>query len=149
MALVRPISDDEWDSWEPLVGGLPLFLRLILFQYGVLIVVSLFLGSAGLVMRFKDQPLSAGSPKAVGVAAGVLLAGLWVWVTWSWLQAYEAKRWAVASLGIASVVLAVVWLAAPTDVVRGWPDLALAAFLVLEGVYLFRLQVKLKRLRAP
>ena len=147
MVYAGPIGEDEWDSGEPLVGGLPLFLRLILFQYGVLIVVSFFVVSAGLVMLFKDRPLSVGFSKAMAVAPALPVFGVWVWVIWSWLKAYQAKRWAVASLGIASVVLAVAWLAVPTDVVRGWPDLALAALLVLEGVYLLRLQVKLKRLR--
>ena len=36
-----PITDEQWDSWEPLVAGLPLCLRIIVFHHLVFAFLAL------------------------------------------------------------------------------------------------------------
>jgi hypothetical protein len=159
MRYTPPISDDKWDSWEPLVGGLPFFLRLILLQYAFAIVASTFLllGCLKWFLGGRPGPPSSGTVRAVIVSSGVAVYGLLVW---SWREAYEAKKWAIGFLGILSFVLTLVSVALlltlPAQVTTdagvipvALPMAVVAPLAAVEGVYLFRLRAKLKRLGLP
>jgi hypothetical protein len=159
MGHIRPISDDKWESWEPLVAGLPLFLRLILLQYGVLILVFGLLQAAS-AKQFLEAPPQIPSEGLLGVFRGLVLVWVLGWIVWDWLQCFRAKRSAIANLGIFSVMLSVgsvvlLLLLLPAPVKKPfphWPFVVLAAAAslgALEAVYLFRLRAKLKRLGLP
>jgi len=159
MAHIRPISDDRWDSWEPLVAGLPLCLRLILLQYALGIVASTFLllGCLRWFLEGRPGPLSSGALRAVIVSSAFAVYALLVWF---WLGAYKAKRWAVGFLGICSFVITVaclvLLLTIPAHVRTDFgvfrvdlPLEALGVVSAIEGVYLLRLRARLIRLGLP
>jgi hypothetical protein len=159
MRYTPPISDDKWDSWEPLVAGLPLFLWLILFQYGLLNILFLF-ELAKRVKEFLEAPPlppSSTTSAAFSAAAWAVVCGQSVWF---WLRALKAKRSAIAFWGFMSIMLSVVGavllrllLTPPVEKpIPHWPFVVLAAaasLAALEAVYLFRLRAKLKRLGLP
>jgi len=159
MARIRPINDDTWDSWEPLVAGLPLFLRLILLQYAFAIVAATFLllGCLKWVLEGRPGPPSSGALRTAIISSGFAVFGLMVW---SWLEAYKAKRWAVGFLGICSYAITiaclVLLLTIPSYVRTDFgvfrvdlPLEVLGAVSAIEGVYLFGLRARLIRLGLP
>jgi hypothetical protein len=150
MGHVRPISDDKWDSWEPLVAGLPLFLRLILFQ-DALVVLFLPLLLVGCFIR-REPPESAASMEMAAVVLKSCGWLLYCLLVLSWLEAYKAKRWALLSLGLmsmaASIGFAVLAFLSSNDV-HAVVFLPVAALAAVEGAYLLRLRAKLVRLGLP
>lgn len=151
MGHARPISDDKWDSWEPLVAGLPLFLRLILLQDGLVVVALAFLLPGCMKMRLEGHPeaVSSRALEAVFILSTLALYGLLVC---SWLEAYKAKRWALLSLGLMSIAISIGFSVLgflSSDDVDAVVLLPVAALAAVEGVYLLRLRARLARLGLP
>jgi len=161
MSYTPPISDDKWDSWEPLVAGVPFFLRLIMLQYAIVLPIVLAVGfgayAAVWSRSFPVEPVSFKAIHAVLIASGLALFGVLLCCL---EQAGKAKRWAVGLLGICSygttIACLVLLLTIPAYVRTSFGvfqvDLPLevcSALTAIGGIYLFRLRARLKRLGLP
>lgn len=102
MALVGPISDDEWDSWEPLVGGLPLGLRVILLCH-LLFLIALF---TVVVTAVGYHLASGGWPPGLQALTASLEGGLPLafWLA-SVVGAYRLSAWALLSVALINSLL--------------------------------------------
>ncbi len=146
MTLVGPISDDEWDSWEPLIAGLPMCLRIIVFhQYLMAMlapffiwpsVLALFLGAWGRLPLFS-------------------LVAVSVWYFVSVLGACRLSRWALISLALINLFFSLLWLGGLLLSSLELGELAEPALILvvvllgvlslLEGLYLLRLEAWVRR----
>ncbi len=107
MGHVGPISNDEWDRWEPLVGGLPFCLRIILFCH-LLLVIPLFITVVTAVGHYL-------------AFAGRLLGALFVaWHVASLLRVYRLSRWALISLAAADFLFGVLLFVAAIVYALDW-----------------------------
>ena len=102
MGHVGPISNDEWDRWEPLVAGLPICLRIILFCH-LLLVLPLFIV---VVTAVGYHLASAGWPAGTQALTASLVGGLPLafWLA-SVMGAYRLSAWALLSLAFINCLL--------------------------------------------
>ncbi len=134
MGHVGPISNDEWDRWEPLVGGLPFCLRIILFCHWLL-VVPLFI----IVVTALGYHLAF---------AGRLLGALFVaWHVASLARAYRLSRWALISLAAADLLFGVLLFVAAILYGLDW-GVPVGLLYFLLGLCFFEVGFYLLRLEA-
>ena len=104
MVQVRLITEDEWDSWEPLVAGVPLCLRIILFCH-LLLLIALFIvvvTAVGYHLASAGWPAGLQGLTAFPVAGQLLALALWLV---SVLGAYRLRAWALLSLALINLLL--------------------------------------------
>lgn len=146
MALVGPISGDEWDSWEPLVAGLPMCLRIIVFHQFLMAMLAPFL-----IWPSVLAPLLV----TWGGLALFFLVVVSVWYFVSVLGACRLSRWALISLALINLFFSLLWLGGLLLSSLEFGELAEPALIfvvvllgvlsLLEGLYLLRLDAWVRR----
>jgi hypothetical protein len=115
-----------------------MLLRLILLQYAMCFVASFFLLTP-LTLWLWEAAMSARMPEPLTCPTLALTPAAYVFVVWSWLHCYQAKRWALTVLGALSMGSGISCAAL---IVYGLPTvvgLGLATLLTAEGLYLLKL----------
>ena len=146
MALVGPISDDEWDSWEPLIAGLPMCLRIIVFHQFLLAMLAPFF-----IWPSVLAPL-LGTWDVLTLFSLVVVS---VWYFVSVLGACRLSRWALISLALINLFFSVWWFGGLLLGSLEFGELAepavilvvvlLGAISLVEGFYLLRLEAWVRK----
>ena len=146
MALVGPISDDEWDSWEPLIAGLPMCLRIIVFHQYLMAMLAPFFIWPSVVVPLLGR---------WDVLAFVSLVVVSVWYFVSVLGACRLSRWALISLALINLFFSLCCLGGLLLGSLELRDLAepavmflgvlMGVFPLLEGLYLLRLEAWVRK----
>lgn len=146
MALVGPISDDEWDSWEPLILGLPMCLRIIVFHQFLMAMLAPF---------FIWPSVLAPLLGTWGSLALFSLVVVSVWYFVSVLGACRLSRWALISLALINLFFSLCCFGGLLLGSLEFGELAepavifvvvfLGVFPLLEGLYLLRLDAWVRR----
>ncbi|MCK4299677.1 MAG: hypothetical protein KAX80_09095 [Planctomycetes bacterium] len=141
MGHVGPISNDEWDRWEPLVGGLPFCLRIIVFHQFLMAMLAPF---------FIWPSVLAPLLGTWDILALLSLVAVSVWYFVSVLGACRLSRWALISLALINLFFSLCCFGRPLLDSFEFGELAepavifvvvfLGVFPLLEGLYLLRLE---------
>lgn len=150
MALVGPISNDEWDRSEPLVGGVPLYLRTILFCHWLLLIgpLAIFVGlRVGVSIAFPES--DAGRlQQEPGEAAYWYVGALFVaWHVASLVRAYRLSRWALLSLAVVHALFGILLFVAAILYGLDWGVLVGLLYFLL-GLCFLKVAFYLLRLEA-